>query len=261
MLVGLFCCSCEFKENSTEKKETKLSSVKGESKVITTEEITKETVIENESVTILAMDMEKANINVCKADLNQDGLEEDIVLDLSYLDSSQPGYMKVINSNGVEIFKEEIALEHAGWGTYFLCNENGINYLLKYNDVSGQGSYGHMYEIFNFDKDGNKNIKETKTCGFSIYDSKDINVDEICGFFTDLSKSLGDMKLIISTTDNELIYNFGGNFTNKFVFNKNLDMYTKEAGFEVSDTLADKLTKYRNYTMNLKKLSDENSLY
>jgi len=75
MLVGLFCCSCEFKENSTEKKETKLSSVKSESKVITTEEITKETVIENESVTILAMDMEKANISVCKADLNQDGLE------------------------------------------------------------------------------------------------------------------------------------------------------------------------------------------
>ena len=37
MLVGLFCCSCEFKENSTEKKETKLSSVKSESKAISTE--------------------------------------------------------------------------------------------------------------------------------------------------------------------------------------------------------------------------------
>jgi len=183
------------------------------------------------------------------------------VLDLSYLGNSQPGYIKVINSNGVEIFKEEIALEHAGWGTYFLCNENGINYLLKYNDVSGQGSYGYSYEIFNFDKVGNKNIKESKTCAFSAYNINDMNVDEISGFFTDLNKSLGDMKLIISTTDNELIYNFGGDFTNKFVFNKNLDLYTKEAGFELSDTLADKLTKYRNYTLKLKKISDENSLY
>jgi len=250
MLVGLFCCSCEFKENSTEKKETKLSSVKSESKVITTEEIT------NESVTMMAMDMEKANINVCKADLNQDGLEEDIVLDLSYLGNSQPAYIKVINSNGVEIFKEEIALEHAGWGTYFLCNENGINYLLKYNDVSGQGSYGYSYEIFNFDKVGNKNIKESKTCAFSAYNINDMNVDEISGFFTDLNKSLGDMKLIISTTDNELIYNFGGDFTNKFVFNKYLDEYTKVAGFENSDTLADKLTKFKNYIIDSIKLSN-----
>ena len=133
----------------------------------------------------------RKQLNVEKADLTQDGIEDYIVTAMYF----SPG-TKVTDKNLEEIIQEQIwygdvfvevydgskvknakkleapilisgfSAAHAGNGQMNLVYRDGKAYLLESNLWEGQGFLGYSYEVYSLDGDGNKNVVDNYDINF-----------------------------------------------------------------------------------------------
>lgn len=161
------------------------------------------------------------------ADLTQDGINEKIVVDLTYVDNPIDGLEKTVSIYQVDsqtrnetlIWYEHADTVHIGWNGIYLYEQDGQYYLMTWKPYCSTGICEYDYEIFSF---ANSGEKVTLTNGNLNLNMDDIDQNVLRNFInkvnTYLSKSMvlidtDQGKIIYSTNDNPIVNLFKSNFS------------------------------------------------
>lgn len=98
---------------------------------------------------------------VCMSDITHDGETDEIIIDYgkAQVDEQQLVSIKVYNNfEKSEIWETSLALPHAGWGTYYIVEQNDEKELLYYLREESQGEYACYYKLFHLNNSGREEI-------------------------------------------------------------------------------------------------------
>ena len=200
------------------------------------------TVIENEQ-----------NEFLYNADVDGNGQQESIFIDKSQIDNNMPLMLSIWNSSGDEIWSKGFSTSHVGWGSLFLCELDGKQYLLDYNPYMGQGYAEYKYTLFTLEG-GNEKIYRSNSLEFDINGVKELNPPKMIAFADELNELLEKSVLLLSTEGGE--YYFGPTSAEPFFERYSWLDLTPEL-YDNNDNLEMKLIKYNDYAIENNKLWEE----
>lgn len=183
------------------------------------------------------------NEYVWRADITHDGREEKIKVDVAdaLVDSQQPAHIRVYNGNNKMIWEEELFVPHAGWGSYYLTQYDGEDYLLYYLPELAQGQGIFEYSLFWLDEQGNSQEAASDSISFETYSPEgtvSLPKEEMLAFGEDVNQYLAKGILLVSTVDSELRYS---TLENPIVDEEQYERLLKGSGVEISDSAAENL--------------------
>ncbi len=121
------------------------------------------------------------------ADLNHDGIEEQIIFDWAYMAPGSHAYFVVLDQNGTVVFVDYPATAHAGWMTYYLYQEEGKDYLLKYNLWFGTGAADFGCQLLELnEKNEMVQVDIAALKSFSLPDAGNIDRYHEMGWYMDI---------------------------------------------------------------------------
>ncbi len=142
------------------------------------------------------------------ADLNHDNKDEFIVIDVSDWEEHDTVHFTVYKDNGKVLFNDELYSSHAGWGNYFLYEQDGKDYLLKFMPTIYQGYATYSWQLMDLNWRGKLRVVDSNKVEFntnqSLNDSGEIN--EIKSFLDEVQSMLLDATLLVSVENGQLQY-------------------------------------------------------
>ncbi|MPM48939.1 hypothetical protein SDC9_95666 [bioreactor metagenome] len=179
------------------------------------------------------------------ADVDRNGAKESIYLDKSRMDSDLFVTLRVMAAHGHEIWNQQLATAHVGWGMLFLCEQNGEFYLLRYNPTMYQGYCTYTYTLFTLEG-GVEHVVRSNMLEFDINGNASLNATKMVGFADEINSLLEKSTLLVSTDGGA--YSFGPSPAVPFY-----ERYSWLDGFpelfENSDDLATRLEKFSGYAL------------
>lgn len=141
------------------------------------------------------------------ADLDHDGLDEEIVVNPRHWQQNQCAEMTIYGQNDAVLLNTELFHAHAGWGNYFLYQRDGKDYLLYYDPSMYQGYADYHWHLLQLDENGQIMVVEEERVEFTINPEQyQFDVQAIYDFTMRLDTMLQDAVLLISVEDAELQY-------------------------------------------------------
>lgn len=146
-------------------------------------------------------------LNTLYADVTHDGTEETIVL--RYDAETMVYLLSVETAEGKVIWQAEGSTVHTGYMGYYLYEENGLSYLLRWNPACWGGSYAYSYEIFTLNEVGEEHVLREKSFCFETGSSDQIlaiDVEGLRALEADLNTLLARSIVLIDTNDGTVLY-------------------------------------------------------
>ncbi len=142
------------------------------------------------------------------ADLDHDGADELVVINVTEWEEEHVVWIAVYNEEGNVLFHDELYSSHVGWGNYFLYEQDGKDYLLKFMPTIYQGYATYSWQLMDFDWRGKLRVVEGNEVEFNtnqpLYDSGEI--DAIKSFLDEVQSMLLDATLLVSVENGQLQY-------------------------------------------------------
>lgn len=176
------------------------------------------------------------------ADLDGDGENEAVKLDISHDISG----LYVLDGDGREIYREEAGGSNLMLNNLYLCERDGINYLLRYNPKINQGAYEYSYELFSLNGNQGTVTVAENSLYLDLNNGDTLDIDKMVSFADEVNALLEKSVLLVSTESGGLEYGIDKPVSREeysFVNNMGLD-------FGDNPTLADKLRIYNDYVGN-----------
>ncbi len=154
----------------------------------------------------------KDAVNQCRdttfhADLNHDGADEIIVINVSAWERENRARMAVYEQSGTILFNRDLYGAHAGWGNYFLCEQDGRDYLLEFMPTMYQGYATYSWKLMDFDANNELRIVEEDSIEFTVNPQQfDFDIDAILSFMEGAEHMIRPAMLLVSTEDGVLEY-------------------------------------------------------
>jgi beta-lactamase regulating signal transducer with metallopeptidase domain len=183
---------------------------------------------------------------VAKADVNQDGKDENICLDKSRMETTFDVTILISDQSGNELWRESLNTSHAGWGQIYLCNYQGAQYLLRYTPQMGQGYCTYVYSLFSPEADGKEKVLQTMTLEFDINGSRELDARQMTDFADEVNALLKASTLLVSSDGGA--WRFGPASAEPFYERYSWLDGTPEL-FGDSDSLETKLEKYSDWAI------------
>lgn len=142
------------------------------------------------------------------ADLNHDGNDECIVININEWDTMDRVRMAVYEQSGTILFNRDLYGAHAGWGNYFLCEQDGKDYLLEFMPTMYQGYATYSWKLMDFDAKNELRVVEEDSVDFSINPEQfyEFDADAIYAFLQETENMLTEAMLLVSVENGELQY-------------------------------------------------------
>ena len=190
---------------------------------------------------------------IYSADVDGNGQQESIYIDKSQIDNNMPLVLSICNSSGNEIWNKGFSTSHVGWGSLFLCELDGKQYLLDYDPYMGQGYAEYKYVLFTLEG-GNEKVYRSNSLEFDINGVKELNPPKMMAFANEVNELLEKSILLLSTEGDE--YYFGPSTAEPFFERYSWLDLTPEL-YDSRDDLEMKLIKYSKYAVENNKLWEE----
>lgn len=142
------------------------------------------------------------------ADLNHDGTDESIVINVDEWDTTGRARLAVYEDDGRILFNREVYSAHAGWNNYFLYTKDGKDYLLQFMPTMYQGNAAYSWYMMNFDRSGKLRIVDEERIEFSVNPEQfyEFDADAIYAFLQETENMLTEAMLLVSVENGELKY-------------------------------------------------------
>lgn len=160
-----------------------------------------------------AQELQNASISAFHADLNHDGTDEWILVDVSLWDNAQTGQadLAVYLEDETLLFYDYLTGAHADWENYFLCEKDGKDYLLAFCPTMYQGYATYSWKLMDFDANNELRIVEEDSIDFSVNpvvteETQQFDIDAILAFLEGAERMIRPAMLLVSTEDGVLEY-------------------------------------------------------
>lgn len=157
------------------------------------------------------------------ADVDHDGKQERILAGLTEMEKNNGQYSRVrVLADEAEdspvLWERDYGMAHVGWNMLYLCQEDGMDYLMEYRPYMNQGYADYHLNIFSLDQQGNENSIHSFETDFALQRSDEMGVRT--GFYGDTGalvefletaeKYVNNSLLIVSTQEGILAYSTPG---------------------------------------------------
>lgn len=190
---------------------------------------------------------------IYNADVDGNGQQESIFIDKSQIDNNMPLVLSICNSDGDKIWSKGFSDSHVGWGSLFLCELDGKQYLLDYDPYMGQGYAEYTYTLFTLDE-GREKIYRSNYLEFDINGVAELNPPKMTAFADEVNELLERSILLISTVGGEYYY---GPASAETFFERYSWLDLTPELYDSNDNLEMKLKKYNEYAVENNKLWEE----
>lgn len=150
------------------------------------------------------------------ADLTHDGINEKIVVDLTYvINYPKTGEEKTVSvysgSSGELIWTGHADTVHVGWNGIYIYNDGKNDYLLLWQPTVYQDIADFNIRIFSLTEDGKENDLLKKSLDFSIYNPKDSDIDDVSEFVDMVNGYLEKSYVLVDTDNGAPVYSTADN--------------------------------------------------
>lgn len=140
------------------------------------------------------------------ADITHDGIDEKIVVDLTYvINYPKTGEENTVSvysgSSGEFIYTGHADTVHVGWNGIYIYNDGKNDYLLLWKPTVYQNSADFNLHIFSLTEDGEEIVYLTENIQFVTYPPENINIDEVSEF-VDMANGYLEKSYVLVDTDN-----------------------------------------------------------
>ncbi len=155
--------------------------------------------------------MEKVEPVIWYADITQDGIDEKIVVDLTYvINYPKTGEEQTVlvysGSSGELLWTGHADTVHPGWNGIYIYNDGKKDYLLLWQPTVYQDNADFHFRIFSLDEDGKEIELLTKNIQFDIYHPKDSDTDAISEFADMVNGHLEKSYVLVDTDNGNPVY-------------------------------------------------------
>jgi len=182
---------------------------------------------------------------ITEADVNHDGIKEAVYLDKSQMDVTFDVILRILDSDGNEIWSEPANTAHPGWNQLLLYEQEGKYYLLRYNPTMYQGIGTYEYCLFTLDG-GTEHVVRSNMLEFDLNDRNNPDISKMVSFANEVNELLGKSILLLSSDGGN--FHFGPSSAEPF-----FESYSWLDGFPdlygPGDSLENKLNKFRNFIL------------
>ena len=141
------------------------------------------------------------------ADLDNDGVPEQIVVNMNPWSENAATELSIYRSDGAVLDWQTFASAHAGWGSCYLYQQEGRDYILYYYPTMGQGYADYQWQLVQFDAAGEPIVVQENSMAFTINPEQyQFDVQKIYAYLQEIDGMLQDAILIISTINGDLQY-------------------------------------------------------
>lgn len=142
------------------------------------------------------------------ADLNHDGVEEQIVINPTHWQEQNMVRFAVYQEKGIVNYAVTLAGDSNRWDTYYLYQQDGKSFLLQYTPGMDQDDYGnYCWQLLQFDKKGQPTVVKENKIEFSVNrEQYQFDAQAIYDFLKELDDMLQDAILLVSTENGTLQY-------------------------------------------------------
>ncbi len=142
------------------------------------------------------------------ADLNHDGEEESIVVNVSMWEGGfNEAWLTVYEKDGTILLNRFMNDSHGGWDSYFLLERDGKDYLVEFLPTMYQGNADYWWNLMDFDKNNELRFVESDSVTFSINPQQfDFDVNAIYDFMEGAERVIRPAMLLVSTDNGVLRY-------------------------------------------------------
>ncbi|MBO4515647.1 MAG: M56 family metallopeptidase [Lachnospiraceae bacterium] len=141
---------------------------------------------------------------VIACDITHNGMPDTLIVDYAAIEKDRQAFL-IIDARdeaGLFLWEDFLALPHQGWGKYYLCEWQGLVYLLRYHPLEDtQGTMIGGYEVFWLNQYGEEQILEERTLNSDT--TKDYE-KEAADFEEAIKAYLASSYVLASTWDGEL---------------------------------------------------------
>lgn len=150
------------------------------------------------------------------ADLTHDGVNEKIVVDLTYvINYPETGEEKTVSvysgSSGELLFTGHADTVHPGWNGIYIYNDGKNDYLLLWQPTIYQDIADFNIRIFSLTENGKENDLLKKSLDFSIYNPKDSGINDVSDFVDMVNEYLEKSYVLVDTDDATPVYSTANN--------------------------------------------------
>lgn len=154
---------------------------------------------------------EKVEPIIWYADITQDGIDEKIVVDLTYvLNYPKTGEEQTVSvysgSTGGLLWTGHADTVHPGWNGIYIYNDGKQDYLLLWQPTVYQGSADFRLRIFSLDEAGKEIELLTKNMQFVVYHLKDGDTEAISEFVDMVNGYLEKSFVLVDTNNGIPVY-------------------------------------------------------
>ena len=140
------------------------------------------------------------------ADITQDGIDEKIVVDLTYvINYPRTGEEQTVSVysgySGKLIWTGHADTVHPGWNGVYIYNDGKKDFLIQWLPTIYQDNADFHFRIFSLDEDGKENDLVSKNIQFDIYHPKNGDTDTISEF-VDMVNGYLEKSYVLVDTDN-----------------------------------------------------------
>lgn len=150
------------------------------------------------------------------ADITQDGINDKIVVDLTYvINYPKTGEEETVSlysgSSGELLWTGHADTVHIGWNGIYIYNDGKNDYLLLWQPTVYQDSADFRFRIFSLDEDGKEIDLLSKNIQFDIYHTKDGDTDAISEFVNMVNGYLENSYVLVDTDNGTPVYSTSDN--------------------------------------------------
>lgn len=177
-------------------------------------------------------------------DFNHDGEPEIVELVEVYGDEerNQVGWyeVRVRTTDNRLYWNRSLHESHPGWGSYFACQMDGEDYLLRYMPTMYQGFATYGYELFSLDETGEEQLVREGSVNFDLdfgsvmHESYD--PEAIADFLEKVHSLLEDSELLLTTESG--VFRSGGPGAD---FQDDLETWTRDPLYDDSKSLEENI--------------------
>ena len=150
------------------------------------------------------------------ADLTHDGINEKIVMDLTYvINYPETGEEKTVivysGSSGELLWTGHADTVHVGWNGIYIYNDGKNEYLVIWQPTIYQDIANFNIRIFSLDENGKEKDLLKKNMEFDIYHPKESDFDEVSEFVDMVNGYLEKSYVLVDTNNATPVYSTIGN--------------------------------------------------
>lgn len=153
--------------------------------------------------------------------------------------------LEVVRADGTELWRQDLAEAHVGWGSVFACTVDGEDCLLRYYPTMYQGCGEYHYALFSLAETGEEQILQTNSVAFDINfgreDHTGFDPAAIAAFLEEVHGLLAESTLLASTEGGTL--RTGGSGAE---FRANDKFWDENCPYDEGKSLEENLRNYRD---------------